>query len=307
MSSPVVYLLLACYFLAGLEVSKANADLNVELPLIQDKHKGQKVAVDAAKMLGNLMQSGIQPLAQNPGSSKAILLGEGLPPVSQKLVDKISRGEFVEMRELLPDEWIKEESVPGNHKHRFLDIRVWAMCFASYIIVMANKEPSRVPDLLGYLVQIIKTSLEFDGPAWANYDNTFRRQAAATGNKNWASLNPSLFSICFTDKGRWRSKCDDCLGAGHSTNLCPFRECETEPLFSGDRRGGSYEANSSWPRCQRFNEGKCTFLDCSFRHVCARCNGPHPAIACKGSPSGRGGHASSQTQKSKSNFRSAPY
>lgn len=69
--------------------------------------------------------------------------------MSQKLVDKISQGEFVEMREFLPDDWTKKESAPGNHRHKSLDIRVWAMCFASYIIVMANGDPTRVPGLLG--------------------------------------------------------------------------------------------------------------------------------------------------------------
>ena len=105
---------------------------------------------------------------------------------------------------------------------------MWEICFASYISVMASRDPRRVQDLLGYLVHIIKASLEFNGPAWANYDNTFRRQAAAMGKENWSSRNLSLFSICFTAKGKCRSKCDDCLGAGRSVSQCPFRE-EQEP------------------------------------------------------------------------------
>lgn len=111
------------------------------------------------------------------------------------------------------------------------------------------------PGCQGYLVYIIKASLEFEGPSWANYDNTFRGQAVAVGNKNWASLNPSLFSNCFMAKGICRSKGDDCLGAGHNANHSPFREREREPPSFGDLKGGSYEASSSWPRCHRFNEG----------------------------------------------------
>ena len=95
----------------------------------------------------------------------------------------------------------REKSLPSR-RHKFLDVRVWALCFASYISVIANKNPSRVPDLLGYLVHTIKASLEFEGPAWANYDNTFRRQAAVLGNQNWSSLNSSLFSMYFTGKGK---------------------------------------------------------------------------------------------------------
>ena len=84
------------------------------------------------------------------------------------------------MHELLPQEWIHTERegeapLPSRRLKFSLDVRVWALCFASYISIIANKDPSRVPDLLGYLVHMIKASLEFEGPAWANYDNTFRR------------------------------------------------------------------------------------------------------------------------------------
>ena len=57
------------------------------------------------------------------------------------------------------------EPIQASRRHKFLDMRVWAMCFASYISVIANRDPSRVPDLLGYLVHMIKASLEFEGPA----------------------------------------------------------------------------------------------------------------------------------------------
>ena len=48
---------------------------------------------------------------------------------------------------------------------KFLDVRVWALCFTIYISVIPSKDPSRVLDLLGYLVHMIKASLEFEGPA----------------------------------------------------------------------------------------------------------------------------------------------
>ena len=118
----------------------------------------------------------------------------------QKLAEKIGRGEFVEMHELLPQEWIhteREGEAPlPSCRHKFLDVIVWAVCFASYISVIANKDPSRVSDLLGYPVHMTKASLEFERPAWANYDNTFRRQAAVLGNQNWSSIN-ELFPVFY--------------------------------------------------------------------------------------------------------------
>ena len=88
---------------------------------------------------------------------------------------------------------------PG-HRHKFLDVRVWALCFASYISVMANRGASRIPDLLGDLVHKIKASLKFKEPSWENYDNIFRRQAAVMSNQNWSSLNLSLFQCASLER-----------------------------------------------------------------------------------------------------------
>ena len=174
----------------------------------------------------------------------------------------------MEIHELLPQEWISAEKDGGptqaSHRHKFLDVRVWAMCFVSYISVIANRDPSRVPDLLGYLVHMIKASLKFEGPSLANYDNTFRRQAAVMGNQNWSSLNSSLFLMCFTGKGKSSPKCDICLEVGH-VGTCPFREEQGDESVSSGRqtRDRGQDANP-WPRCCRFNKGNCKFLDCSF-------------------------------------------
>ena len=179
------------------------------------------------------------------------------------------------------------------------------LCFVSYIIVMANKDPRRVPDLLGYLVHMIKASLEFEGSAWAKYDSTFRRQAAAMGNENWSSLNLSLFAMSFTGKGKSSTKCDNCLGNGHVVSGCPFlMDQRPESTMGWDSYGDSVGKGGMWPRCRRFNEGKCTFLDCSFRHVCSRCNGKHLAIVCKGLSSEKAGQAN---QKYRGRGRPGPY
>ena len=40
-------------------------------------------------------------------------------------------------------------------RHKFLDVRVWVLYFTNYIRVIVDKDPSRVFDLLGYLVHMI--------------------------------------------------------------------------------------------------------------------------------------------------------
>ena len=46
--------------------------------------------------------------------------------------------------------------------------------------VIAAKNP---PELLAYLIQIVGVNQEFEGSGWAVHDETFRRQAAVSGNQ----------------------------------------------------------------------------------------------------------------------------
>ena len=134
-------------------------------------------------------------------------IGEGLPPVPAKLAAKILRHEFVEMHELLPELWskAKDDNKPAARtiaKKRVLDITVWLQCFALYVGVLAPKFPLEVPELMAYMIAIIRATQEFEGPAWAAYDAAFRCQAAAQGLRQWSKINPSLYAICFTGKVR---------------------------------------------------------------------------------------------------------
>lgn len=56
-----------------------------------------------------------------------------------------------------------------------MDIKVWVQCFASYVRVMAVTEPEKVADRLGYMINIIRASQDFEGSPWVTYDDTFRR------------------------------------------------------------------------------------------------------------------------------------
>ena len=103
-------------------------------------------------------------------------------------------------------------------------------------------------------------------------------------------MNSSLFSMCFTGKGKIAQSVIFVLEVSYRVGSCPFKEeGGFEVSTGGGPRGDKGQGASHWLRCQRFNEGNCTFLDCSFRHVCARCNGKHPTIACKRPANDKGG------------------
>ena len=115
-------------------------------------------------------------------------LGEGLLPVPDKLVQKIVKLEFVEMRDLMPESWMREEeeaskpilTMPRRRLAPVTDILLWLQCYAALVGVLSRAYPTMVPEFMSYQALIIKCARDFQGPAWAQYDRAFRRQVAQT-------------------------------------------------------------------------------------------------------------------------------
>ena len=169
-----------------------------------------------------------------------VFMGEGLPPVPCRLADRIRRWEFIEMFELLPKlladpkggkSGVKQPSRARGCK-RVQDVSVWLQCFAAFIGLVAKSSPEAVPALMAYMISIIRASQEYEGSAWAAYDAAFRRQAAATGQRDWEKINSSLYTICCMGKARRAQRCNSCLSAAHTTSEC-YSLGEEEPDMAG--------------------------------------------------------------------------
>ena len=87
------------------------------------------------------------------------------------------------MHELLPELLANQKGEDCSEKHtsrakgrkRVQDIDVWLQCYAVFVSVMARHSPETVPELMAYMVNIIRASQEYEGSAWAAYDAAFRR------------------------------------------------------------------------------------------------------------------------------------
>ena len=146
---------------------------------------------------------------------KGVYVGEALPPVPQKLAEKIWAWDFVDMAELLPEFWDPklEEKEGGQassvrRRRPVTELKMWLQGFAIYVAVMSGKHPGAVPQLMSNMVSIIRAAEDYAGLAWVRYDAAYRRQAAASGNRAWSQINPSLFSLCFTGKAQVANRCD---------------------------------------------------------------------------------------------------
>ncbi len=264
-------------------------------PAIADPTSGMTTGVApdmTAAMMANLL-----PITTLPSATKSsgIYIGEGIPPVPEKLAGKIRRWEFVDMAELLPELWgsspAKSDEVSGSQqpatgrkKRKISDIWMWLQSYALYVGVMAGQHPEAVPELMAYLVNILRASQDFTGLAWLTYDAAFRRQAAITGNRQWSRLNPTLYNICFVEKAWATSRCELCMDLHHKTNECALVS-EADPdvatrlkaiesavlLMSASSQGGSSQQPSLLtpsPICRLWNEKRCYFRRCKYRHAC---------------------------------------
>ena len=173
------------------------------------------------------------------------------------------------------------------------EITAWVQCFAAYIGVLSGTSPDAVPELVAYLIHIVRVSQDFRGMAWVKYDMAFRCQAATISNRQWSKINPSLYSICFVGAARTNKRCDLCLSLTHEAQECALSgEGEHEvgahltateaTVLSLSAVGPSASPLLAQRRkiCRNWNENRCTYTKCSYRHACHVCQGPRPAVKC---------------------------
>ena len=130
------------------------------------------------------------------------------------------------------------------------------------------------------------------------------RLAAATGNRYWSRVNPSLHSICFGGAAKRAVRCDLCLSLTHLTRECALVS-DSDPevgirlkmlevallAFTGNQTAtgavnslggphplsGSQEWFSGGPKpCRKWNAKRCGYRRSRHPHICNLCGGPPP-------------------------------
>ena len=228
----------------------------------------------------------------------------GMALIPPKLVQKILRGDFIDMHELHPETWQAEEPKESCCRSTWpkrgliTDITLWTECYALLVAVLSTKHPSKTPHFMGYMRTIVRASRNFEGAAWASYDAAYRRQAANKQSLDWATIDPTIYNEAFTGWARLVPRCLYCLTDTHVAQECQYAPRE-EPPPAKQQRTNAWGARPSQRQnpwvvelCELFNSpdgNRCTFKWCRFAHVCGRCKrGPHPASECGGRCPGPG-------------------
>ena len=138
----------------------------------------------------------------------SVVLTEGLPPITTKLLDKIQRWEFVDLSSLLScDPTAKNDTVALTHegqhilvvdpqsqfsrrKKQISDLPTWIQAFSIYAAGLAaasSTTKEQVMGLMAHMFLMVQLSRDLGGNHWLQYDKDFREWAAAKNLKVWGS------------------------------------------------------------------------------------------------------------------------
>ena len=156
----------------------------------------------AAVAAGSVM-SLLFPQAELVASKQAkVWVGDGLPAIPKKLHTRILNWECIDLAELRPvgrAPLDKMNPVPDPQhfiimpgmevtratKKSMEDILTWVQCFTTYVAILSTKFPEAVPDLMTYMLSIIRAYQEYERIQGQG------RQPEVVGNRQ-PSLQPDI-------------------------------------------------------------------------------------------------------------------
>ena len=229
--------------------------------------------------------SAVLPVRESVGSMDAVVVGGCSPPIPRKMAEKIWKGEFIDLNELLPSRlgapeltmWdLLGKSEKPKAPKKIETFPQWSLCFNTYISVHVMKHPNRVQDLLAYASSIAKASTDYQGVPWLAYDSHFRRLAAAKHLTDWSDTESSLYTRYFAKAQLRDERPVDAVEVG------------SKPAEATKYRSTDHGASSRYspypspnPICRKWNDSGCVYPKCKYRHVCLSCNGNHRLKSCE--------------------------
>eukprot|EP00118_Oscarella_pearsei_P015172 m.134838 g.134838 ORF g.134838 m.134838 type:complete len:404 (+) comp38153_c0_seq5:512-1723(+) len=183
-------------------------------------------------------------------------IGKGFV-VPARLVARIQKGEYIDMKELLPDnvDLLRQEasiSTDGkvtdaarNSLRKVQSIVTWARCFVSYAVVRAAANPASYPDLMLYLRMMLEEASRCGGEGWKHYDILFRKWVAKSPSTAlWPHTDPEIYGKTFAHFGRRGGvRCSYCLDGDNSPQECAVAPLSDRPATLRRAREGKRTTN----------------------------------------------------------------
>ena len=169
------------------------------------------------------------------GSSKPqpLMLSSALPPIPTKVVEKILKGDNLDMKELLADNvallkriqevnaGINLQAITSTSKLKEItDPLTLTYCMLSFLAVKVPHPEAR--QIIAYMQIVIDLARKHPGPGWLSYHALFRQQMNAGGSSRWNELNTSLMAttVLSTQGGENGKFCQSCMATDHVQADC---------------------------------------------------------------------------------------
>ena len=222
-------------------------------------------------------------------------------PIPSKLVKRIKELEFVDMAELVPDNWRYEEEEASKCCHQpkrqrrgpVSDILLWVECYSLLVEVLCTTSPGKMAQFMSYQRTIVRAQRTFTGDGWITYDTCYRRKAAATKSLEWGQVDFNLYNETFTGRAKSIARCKYCSSEHHAAGDCRYAPEHGRLAMSPRQAYARFESSRPSDNiCHLFNHkagNRCRFSPCKFSHSCTECQGSHPASQCRSRPTSKGG------------------
>ena len=195
-------------------------------------------------------------LPPKTGDGEPFHLASSFAPIPAKLVKRIQKLEYVDLRELLPDNLAlseKLEALPARSalaptpEHREITkIVTWVSCLASYIAIVAQTHPERVCDMLAYMRLMVREGHKHGGTGWLKYDCIFRKNNPGP-KARWDHLDPSLLTIVTNQGYPPRLPCHHCQEPDHAAHECALATLEQTKAGPVSIKGAGFSRRGKRP------------------------------------------------------------
>ena len=221
--------------------------------------------------------------------------------VESGLLEKIEKGQFVELDKLIPKdkrrlksednhmEWIQSEggtflAPVSDRLSKINSFRCWEQAFRVYATIFCSANPHRSKEIWQYVSVISTVSNSY---IWENvyeYDVTFRHLMAFNPSRSWAVTYNQMWNLCMKDH---------IVRTGFQNNF-------NRNSIGGNTPRGNFDRRKKGKHCWYFNRGevckygkKCRFIEpCSYCDSAAHGVNICPKAEAKPKPGGPSGSAS---------------
>ena len=231
------------------------------------------------------------------GSDKAdlVYIADGLPPILKKLFQKIQNWQFINLPDLSPksargreeeQQFLQQydgkvllvQSIEHIRKaHEVPDILSWVETFATLVAVASQTDPKAVPDLMSYLVKVMRAS-KTKHNGWLDFDWAYRCKAAAKGDHCWSRHDSDLWDryIITPHQTSISSPSVTRLAHGHGSRPSPYQRPSTAGPPNQWKKTVCFSHNFD-KVCTRQAKG----VPCLYTHICYLCGNPdHTQLGC---------------------------